>query len=157
MLDTQGVANMIGVLMPPQIAEPLLIQWRKVSQGGTKEQQAEFLGLLVDRYPDFPIQRGPITGLNSEFDIGDGQMRLFSFNDKVKWEEQVNNSPLEVDEKAQRIMSLRKTGVVVPMNTKLAPVAPPKLQPEDRAMDYLMQTYEFQPRERTSTGSRRVE
>lgn len=156
-LDPQGVANMIGVMMPPQIAEPLLIQWRKVSQGGTKEQQAEFLGLLVDRYPDFPIQRGPITGLNSEFDMGDGQMRLFSFNDKMKWEDQINNSPLEVDEKAQRVMALRKNGLVVPMDQKLT--LPPNItpEPEDRAMDYLMQTYQFAPRQMTGHGSRRVE
>ncbi len=158
-LDPQGVANMIGVMMPPQLAEPLLIQWRKVSQGGTKEQQAEFIGLLVDRYPDFPIQRGPITGLNSEFDIGDGQMRLFSFNDKVKWEDQINNSPLETDEKAQRVLSLRKSGVVVPNNVKLAPQRNPAevVTPQNRAMDHLMKTHQFSPREDTGMGSRRME
>lgn len=156
-LDPQGVSNMIGAMLPPQIAEPLLIQWKKVSLGGSKEQMAEFLGLLVDRYPDFPIQRGPITGLNSEFDIGDGQMKLFSFNDKVRWEQQIDNSPLEVDERAQRVMALRKSGVVVPMNTKLAPPPPAPIEPENRAMMYLQQTHSFSPREQSGYGNRRVE
>ncbi len=86
-------------------------------------------------------------------------MRLFSFNDKVKWEDQINNSPLETDEKAQRVLSLRKSGVVVPNNVKLAPQRNPAevVTPQNRAMDHLMKTHQFSPREDTGMGSRRME
>ncbi len=117
-IEPQGLANLIPMYVAPQDAQPLLSQWMRVSASGDRNQMAQFLGAFTEKYPDFPFQRGEITGYASEFDIGDGKPRLFSPTDKQRWEQEIDKSPLSVSEKALRVVGLRKDGLIVPMNVK---------------------------------------
>lgn len=159
-LDTQGFSNLIPMYVAPNDLGPVMYQWKNIAASGDKKKMAQFLGKFSEKYPDFPFQRGAITGLPSEFDIGDGKTRLFSLTDIAAWEDEINRSPLRDDEKALRVKSLRENGLVIPFSQRANNLD--KLQENgpadsDPAMTYMLQTHPFTPRERTTMGSRRVE
>lgn len=158
-LDPQGIAMLIDGYAPPEQAQPLLIQWKRIVASGQKKEMAKFLSALTDvsAFPDMPIQAGAVTGLASEFDLGDGVARLFSDIDKMKWEEEIENSTLTTDEKALRISRLRQYGEAVPFNIKLNAVVNPNLTVADKVKINVINSHNFTPRTNTSTGSRKVE
>lgn len=154
------VLNVLPHFVAPQDVEPLALQWRSVVASGDRSQMAAFLGEMSAKYPDFPLQRGAVTGLPSEFDIGDGKARLFSPVDIAQWESKIEKSPLGEDEKALRIMSLKTDGLVVPftekVNTYDAPIEPTESM-NDPAYDYMLKTHPFSPRKKTIFGSQRIQ
>lgn len=162
----QTVNLMLNGFMPPEQAGPLMLQWNKLAASGNREQMAQFLGLVTEQFPDFPFQIGGVTGLPSEFDIGDGLVRLFSDADKAKWEEKVNNSDLSTDEKAIRVRMLRQSGQVVPFDLKIrdrTPQAAPVMSERDSAvmrtpaMNEMLRYHRFAKRISSPLGSRRAE
>lgn len=158
-LNTQSIANLIPGYAAPQDMQPLVFQWQRAAQSGDRKLMAQFLGAFSQAHPDFPLARGAVTGLPTEFDIGDGKTRLFSNVDKSNWEQQIENSPLRADEKAQRVMSLRQDGIVIPMTTKVSavPAAGSSQDPTDQALGNMMQGGGYAPRVQTPLGSRRME
>lgn len=158
-LDPQGIAMLIDGYAPPEQAQPLLIQWKRIVASGQKKEMAKFLSALTDvsAFPDMPIQAGAVTGLSSEFDLGDGVARLFSDIDKMKWEEEIENSTLTTDEKALRVSRLRQYGEAVPFNIKLNAVVNPNLTVADKVKINVINSHNFTPRTNNATGSRKVE
>jgi len=156
--DPQGISNLIVGYVEPERVMPLLGQFKRVVASGDKKQVAQFLGALSEQYPDLPFATGAVTGLPSEFDIGDGKTRLFSPLDMAKWEEQIDKSPLREDEKAQRVMALRKDGVVIPFSQKVITFgSQPAGEASSRPMEYLKRTYQFNNRTPSPFGSQRAE
>lgn len=158
-LDPQGIALLIDSYAPPEQAQPLLIQWKRLVASGQKKEMAKFLTAMTDvnAFPDMPIHPGAVTGLASEFDLGDGVARLFSDIDKMKWEEEIENSTLTTDEKALRVSRLRQYGEAVPFNIKLNAVVNPNLTVADKVKLNVINSHNFTPRTNTATGSRKVE
>lgn len=153
-IDAQGVANLIGVGLPPEAAQPLILQWQQIVATGDMEKRGQFLGALAAKYPDFPLQTGALTGLPSEFDMGDGRRRLFSAADRDKWEQVIERSPLRLDEKALRIMQLRKSYEVYPLDWKLSQDV--QSSPDGQALQHSLGQGPQVRREPNALGNRRV-
>lgn len=148
------VGQLIQEFSAPDQAIPRYYQWQRAVSSGDKTEIARFMADLSKMSPDFPLARGQITGLPSEFDIGDGFARLFSDDDKVKWESTIESSQLGEDEKALRIMALRKHSIAMPLSVKLnKPVIPP-VRPRENPDS---QFYQYADRSRDNFGSRKVE
>lgn len=155
MINPQGISNLLLLNAPEQDAGPLVLQWKNVFASGDKRQIASFLGEVAIKFPDFPFPRGPITGLPSEFDIGDGKSRLFSPMDIMHWEDEIDRSPLREEEKALRVMALRKDGLVVPMTQRMNNLDASLSSENGAAVDNVIATYPFARRSMNNIGSRR--
>lgn len=150
-------ANAIEMLIPSFVeshnAQPLIFQFKRLIAEGDKSKIADFLGQFSNKYPDFPLQRGAVTGLPSEFDLGDGVARLVSPTDKAEYERRVNVSEMDVVEKAMRTKAVREQGIVHSFNTKLIPPQT-RIDPTQRPSS---SSYQFAPRQQTANGSRKFE
>ena len=145
------VGQLIQQFSAPEEAMPRYYAWQRAVASGDKAEIARMLGEISKMSPDFPLARGAVTGLPSEFDMGDGFARLFAEDDKAKWESSIENSALTQDEKALRIMALRQHSLAFPFNLKLNQIpARPQNSPSS-------QMYQFAPRQQTSFGSRKLE
>jgi len=152
-LDVQPkiVFDLINQIAAPQDVMPLRIQFSKIMAGGDKRQVAQFLSAMSQKYPDFPLERGAITGKASEFDLGDGGRILVDDADIQAWTEAINRSPLREDEKAQRVRALLTDGSVYPMSLRLNTFEDPSqaeasLPPDDLALRHIMESTAFSPR-----------
>lgn len=156
-INPVGMEKVILGFLPEEQRVPVALQWRSAVASGDKRRQAQMLGALSTAYPDFPLQTGPVTGLPSEFDIGDGRMRLFSDIDVATWETNINNSTLTTSEKAQRAAALRRDRVVIPFNmTTIADVPTPNISPTDLAMQNIYNHGGPTPMMQGSQGARRA-
>jgi hypothetical protein len=147
------VGQLIQEFSAPDQALPRYYQWQRAVSSGDKTEMARFMADMSKMSPDFPLARGQITGLPSEFDIGDGFARLFSEDDKVRWESTIESSQIGEDEKALRLMALRKHSIVMPFGVKLnKPVNPPPVRQNPDS-----QFYQYNERDKNPYGSRKVE
>jgi hypothetical protein len=136
----EAIEMLIAGYAPPEQAAPIIQQWKRVAAGGDKQQMAQMLGALTQAFPDMPFARGQVTGLPSEFDIGDGVARLFAPEDMARWEDQIDQSDLRLDEKAHRVMVLRQSGRVLPMDVNVVNLSPnenPTMTPSEQALSLL--------------------
>lgn len=157
-IDPEGISRLLRGNLPPERYDPIQLQFSKVVASGDKEMLATFLTAIAEQFPDFPFQRGQVTGLSSEWDVGDGRARLYSDADKMRWENEIEKSPLATDEKAQRILALRKDGIVVPMTLQVAPPREQRIQAgRSPATQHFLATNPMSPRKKTRLGSRKVE
>lgn len=158
-LNPQMVEFSIGNFVPPEMAQPLTFEWKRLLASQDLEGMANFLGTLKTIAPDIPMAPGPITGLPSEFDLGDGRARLFSPMDVIKWRDQIEKSPLREDEKAQRVNALHRDGTVYPNDLRVN-----DFQDSTIASGYVkdirsatMENFEFAGRSSTPSGSRKLQ
>lgn len=151
-IDAAAIDALIPSFVEDYNAQPLQFQFKRLVAEGDKSKIADFLGQLANKYPDFPMQRGAVTGLPSEFDLGDGVARLISPMDKSEYERRVNVSELNVMEKAMRIKAIREQGIAhrfdMPLINDPGPMT--SKQPSSGG-------YQFAPRQQTASGSRKVE
>lgn len=151
-VDAAAIDALIPSYVEDYNAQPLQFQFKRLVAEGDKSKIADFLGQLTSKYPDFPMQRGAVTGLPSEFDLGDGVARLISPIDKSEYERRVNVSELNVMEKAMRIKAIREQGIAhrfdIPLLNDPGPMT--SKQPSSGG-------YQFAPRQQTASGSRKVE
>lgn len=162
-VDPRMLGSMLTQFVPQQNVMPLAAQAARVFASKDQKEIARFLGALSSQYPDIPFERGPITGLASEFEMDDGSIKLFSDMDVQKWAQEIENSPLREDEKAQRLRALYTDGSVVPLDMRLNDFGPPLMQdrqslmPPDTqealAAENMMKQYRFSPRVMTPFGS----
>ena len=157
-IDPYGVAALFmnPEVIPPQMQAPLLAQWEDTVATGDKKKMAAFLGEISAQYPKVPFSQPQITGLPSEFDIGDGIPRLLNPQDQLAWEQQVGNSNLREDEKALRVAALRKSGMVFPMDMRVNTTLNVTDESQAPNIAHLFKTYDFSKRQQTPTGSRRA-
>lgn len=118
-VDDMGVKAVIAHVLPPEQAEQALLQYHRIAAQGDPYEKAMFLSTLAEIDPSMPFQKGYITGMSSEFDMGDGRPRLISQRDRLKWRQRIENSALSEAEKAHRINALNREGVVVPMDVSM--------------------------------------
>lgn len=158
-IDAAAIEALIPAFVEDYNAQPLTFQLKRLVAEGDKSKIADFLGQMVKQYPDFPIQRGQVTGLPSEFDLGDGVARLISPEDKAEYERRVNVSTLDVTEKALRIKNIREQGIAHRLDTPIistdlglikGPGTRYREQPSSSS-------YQFAPRQQTANGSRKIE
>lgn len=151
-IQPEGIAQILLATDP--VNGPMRVDmWDRIVESGDIRQQAQFLSALYRENPHFPLQVGQVTGMGSEFDIGDGKARLFDEMDKAQWLDVIERSALREDEKARRIAMLNADGVVVPMDRKLVQFEPeaPK-SPADAALERRAPS-----RVRTPMGLKRLE
>jgi hypothetical protein len=153
-IDIDAMANLIAHKAPVEAAVPLIQQLRRIQAGGDKRELAEYLTTVIGFMPDLPLQVGAVTGLKTEFDLGDGVARLFGEEDKMKYEKQIDSSNLDAIEKALRVQRVRTTGQVHRFDETLNTSRDAKVS---TGIDHAKKTHQFAPRVPTPMGSRKVQ
>lgn len=152
-IDAAAVEALLPAYVESYNAQPLAIQFKRLVAEGDKSRIADFLGQIATKYPDFPLQRGQVTGLSSEFDLGDGTARLASDIDKMEYERRVNVSDLSAVEKARRIKDVREKGMVHKLDMALVQSPAPRVSKSPSSP----MGYQYSARVQTENGSRKVE
>lgn len=155
--DPQVVEFMINHFLPPQEAPFFALHWKRMVASQDLEGMASFLGVLKEKAPDIPMGPGPVTGLNSEFDLGDGRSRLFNPMEYDRWRKRIEDSPLRTDEKAQRIAALHRDGTVYPLDVRVNEFEDSSSQSlfTEDVRSATMSNFTFADRERTPMGSQK--
>jgi hypothetical protein len=118
------INSIVGTVEPYNI-QPIMETFTKVYASGDKEELGRFVAALARKYPTLPLEKGPKTGLPSELVREDGNSYLSDPLDIARWEQKIKEMPISEDEKALRVMNLRKSGRVYDMTARLnLPAAP---------------------------------
>jgi hypothetical protein len=150
-IDAAAIEMLIPSFVETHNAQPLVFQWKRLVAEGDKQKIGDFLGQFSNKYPDFPLQRGAVTGLPSEFDLGDGVARLMSDRDIGEYVRRVDASDLPVHEKAERVKQIREKGIAHRFDARLL------VDNGQVIKSPSSQGYQFSPRVQTDSGSRKVE
>lgn len=150
-IDAAAIEMLIPSFVETHNAQPLVFQWKRLVAEGDKQKIGDFLGQFSSKYPDFPLQRGAVTGLPSEFDLGDGVARLISPVDIDEYVRRVDASDLPVHEKAERVKQIRQKGIAHRFDAQLL------VDSGEVIRSPSSQGYQFSPRVQTDSGSRKVE
>lgn len=156
-IDMNSLAMFVAAYAPPEQAGPLIMQARRLQMTGDKMQLGQYITQVARALPNIPLQVGVVTGLSSEFDLGDGVARLLDPTDRAEWERRIEASNLDSINKAVRIKNLHSNFQAHRMDEQLNPSLLPQPDPVSIGMKRVMETHKFSPRAPTPLGSRKIE